>query len=252
MDAVLVPVDDRGRRPQDGRRHRSRPAIAFSVFMFLYVRYCKRTPQGKIDLGLAYMLVNAAGIALLNTWVTAPTTETLRRLSWITIVILDLLDDHAEHAEEDAGGVAGGGLDGPARRLDRPPARLPGAFAAQHARPLPAQLFVRRRRRRPGALSAAHGPAAARGRGSGQLSADGAARPRRHGRGLAGAAPAARPPRGHQAHTARSARRGQRRRSEAHDAPVRARGTGDRGAQLPAHHSAVRLRPDRTRARSTT
>ena len=31
------------------------------VVMFLYVRYCKRTPQGKIDLGLAYMLVNAAG-----------------------------------------------------------------------------------------------------------------------------------------------------------------------------------------------
>jgi len=35
--------------------------IAFSVFMFLYVRYCKKTPQGKIDLGLAYMLVNAVG-----------------------------------------------------------------------------------------------------------------------------------------------------------------------------------------------
>jgi serine/threonine-protein kinase len=56
--------------------------------MFLYVRGCKRTPQGKIDLGLAYMLVNAAGIALLNTWVTIPTTETLGHLSWVTIVIL--------------------------------------------------------------------------------------------------------------------------------------------------------------------
>jgi hypothetical protein len=63
-------------------------AIAFSIFMFLYVRYCKKTPQGKIDLGLAYMLVNAAGIALLNTWVTPPTAETLRHLSWITVVIL--------------------------------------------------------------------------------------------------------------------------------------------------------------------
>ena len=137
--------------------------IAFSVFMFLYVRYCKRTPQAKIDLGLAYMLVNAAAIALLNTWVIVPTTETLGHLSWITIVDPRLLDDHAEHAEEDAGGVAGGGLDGPARRLDRPPARLPGAVAARHARPVPAQLLVRRRRHRAGALSAAHGPAAARG-----------------------------------------------------------------------------------------
>ena len=62
--------------------------IAFSLFMFLYVRYGRKTPQGKVDLSLAYMLVNAAGIALLNTWVIVPTVETLRRLSWNTIVIL--------------------------------------------------------------------------------------------------------------------------------------------------------------------
>jgi serine/threonine-protein kinase len=87
MDTVLFPLTVGIRGP------RAAPAIevagiAFSVFMFLYVRYCKRSPQGKIDLGLVYMLVNAAGIALLNTWARIPTTETLARLSWITIVIL--------------------------------------------------------------------------------------------------------------------------------------------------------------------
>jgi hypothetical protein len=63
-------------------------AIGLSVAIGLYVRYGYCTPQRKVDVGLWYMLVNAAGIAALNTWAITPTVESLGRLSWITIVIL--------------------------------------------------------------------------------------------------------------------------------------------------------------------
>ena len=162
VDTVLRPLTIGPTVPGPPSSSKS-AGIAFSVFMFLYVRYCKRTPQGKIDLGLAYMLANAAGIALLNTWVDRSDDRDAEASVVDHGRHPDHVDDHAEHAEQDAGGVAGGGLDGSARRLDRAPARLPGAVAAQHARPVPAQLFLRRRRRRAGALSAAPGPAAARG-----------------------------------------------------------------------------------------
>jgi len=87
VDTVLRPLTSGPRAPRSVLVIEV-AGIAFSVFMFLYVRYCKRTAQGKVDLGLAYMLANAAGIALLNTWVTVPTQATLSHLSWITVIIL--------------------------------------------------------------------------------------------------------------------------------------------------------------------
>ena len=63
-------------------------AIATSVAIFLYVRFANRAPQTKIDAGLWYMLFNAIGVALLNTWAIEPTRTTMSRLSWNTIVIL--------------------------------------------------------------------------------------------------------------------------------------------------------------------
>jgi serine/threonine-protein kinase len=61
--------------------------IALAVF--LYVRYASHCLQTKTEIGLVFMVLNAALIAMLNTWVVAPTVEHLtNRLSWNTIVIL--------------------------------------------------------------------------------------------------------------------------------------------------------------------
>ena len=63
-------------------------SVAVCVLTSLYVRYGRCTPQVKSDVGLWFMLVNAAAIAALNTWTTNPTAESLGRLSWVTIAIL--------------------------------------------------------------------------------------------------------------------------------------------------------------------
>ena len=63
-------------------------AASISVVIFLYVRFHASPPQAKCDLGLWYMLLNAAAIALLNTWVRTPSPDTMGHLSWTTIVIL--------------------------------------------------------------------------------------------------------------------------------------------------------------------
>lgn len=62
--------------------------IALAAGVYLYVCYSPRAPHLKADAGLALMLVNSAGIALIDTWVTIPTHATLGHLSWIPIVIL--------------------------------------------------------------------------------------------------------------------------------------------------------------------
>jgi serine/threonine-protein kinase len=62
--------------------------IVASVAVFLYVRYAPHTCQKKSEAGLWYLVLNTIFVALLNTWVTAPTTQTLERLSWTPIIIL--------------------------------------------------------------------------------------------------------------------------------------------------------------------
>lgn len=56
-----------------------------SLAVFLRVRYARRAPH---TAGLAFMLLNAIGIALINTWARNPTRETMGHLSWMTFVIL--------------------------------------------------------------------------------------------------------------------------------------------------------------------
>jgi serine/threonine-protein kinase len=63
-------------------------AIGLSLAMGLYVRYGASSPRVKAEAGLLYMLVNAAGIAALNTWVTVPKADTMSHISWIAILIL--------------------------------------------------------------------------------------------------------------------------------------------------------------------
>ena len=49
--------------------------IVTSGAMFGYTRYARHSPQTKADVGLAYMVLIAAFIAALNTWVAAPPTR---------------------------------------------------------------------------------------------------------------------------------------------------------------------------------
>ena len=63
--------------------------IIASAVMFLYVRYASHSAETKMDVGLAYMIVNAAAIAALNTWVSPPPTYArMMQLSWTTILLL--------------------------------------------------------------------------------------------------------------------------------------------------------------------
>ncbi len=62
--------------------------VALAVALFAWVRLSHRADQSKADGGLWLMLVNAAAIALLETWANDPTRVMLGYLSWTTIVIL--------------------------------------------------------------------------------------------------------------------------------------------------------------------
>ena len=62
--------------------------VVISIAVFLYVRYAPHTCQKKSDAGLWFMVLNTILNALLTTWVTPPTVETMGRLSWTTIIIL--------------------------------------------------------------------------------------------------------------------------------------------------------------------
>jgi serine/threonine protein kinase len=63
-------------------------AMATSLVVFLYVRFAGHCVQTKTNAGLSYMILNAIFVAMLNTWVTAPTADTLGHLSWTAIIIL--------------------------------------------------------------------------------------------------------------------------------------------------------------------
>ena len=88
VDLVLAPL-------VWGRTEMSREAITVelvgllaSAFMFGYVRFSGDIPERKTDAGLAFLVWNAMGVAVLNTWVAPPTSEQVMHLSWITVGIL--------------------------------------------------------------------------------------------------------------------------------------------------------------------
>ena len=86
MESFLMPLTGRVMSPRAVQIELF--SIASSVVVFLCVRYTTYSSQTKVDAGLWYMLFNAAGVAMLNTWAISPTYESMSRLSWITIVIL--------------------------------------------------------------------------------------------------------------------------------------------------------------------
>ena len=61
--------------------------IGLSILLFLYARYSPQSPERKTDVGLVAMVLNAALIALLNSWALPPAAR-LFNLSWITVLVL--------------------------------------------------------------------------------------------------------------------------------------------------------------------
>ena len=63
--------------------------VVVSASMFAYVRYSRHTPEMKTNISLTYLLLNAAAIAALNTWVAQPPTQGhVVGVSWIAILLL--------------------------------------------------------------------------------------------------------------------------------------------------------------------
>ena len=212
MDGVVLPATVGVVVPSSAARHRGvrRPDLA--AVLFLYVRYGDVHAADETDVGL---VVHAGQrrrpSPLLNTLVGSPTVEDHRAPVLDHDPHPDFVDDHAEHAAQDADRVARRRVDGSARRSGSRTCavfrcrRSPARIVLLHA-----ELRVRDRRHAAVAPPAAHRPPAARSAGSRQLPADRTARPRRHGRSLAGPASAAGARRGDQARPSRSARRRQR------------------------------------------
>jgi len=63
-------------------------AIAVSGGLFAYLRFTSHPPRIQAHAGLVFMVLNAMGVGLLNTWARPLTDDALNELSWNTIVIL--------------------------------------------------------------------------------------------------------------------------------------------------------------------
>jgi serine/threonine-protein kinase len=63
-------------------------AIVVSGVLFAYLRFTTHPPRIQAHAGLAFMVLNAMGVGLLNTWARQLTADALNELSWNTIVIL--------------------------------------------------------------------------------------------------------------------------------------------------------------------
>jgi len=63
-------------------------AIAVSALLFAYLRFTTHPPCIQAHAGLVFMVLNALGVGLLNTWARPLTNDALNELSWNTIVIL--------------------------------------------------------------------------------------------------------------------------------------------------------------------
>ena len=63
-------------------------AIAVSGGLFAYLRFTSHPPRIQAHAGLVFMVLNALGVGLLNTWARPLTDDALNELSWNTIVIL--------------------------------------------------------------------------------------------------------------------------------------------------------------------
>ena len=88
MDLVVVPAGN-GTGLRNGRSIAIEiAAIVASAVMYAFVRHGRASVQAKLNAGLAYMLLNAAGIAALNAWASLHPRNGEIHISWITVLIL--------------------------------------------------------------------------------------------------------------------------------------------------------------------
>jgi eukaryotic-like serine/threonine-protein kinase len=63
-------------------------AFVVSILMFVYVRYAPHAAPTKTNAGLAYYVLNAAAVAVINTWSRTASDAAIGQVSWNAIVIL--------------------------------------------------------------------------------------------------------------------------------------------------------------------
>ena len=86
IDTLLIPVAT-GTSPTTIRLVVDVAGIVVSVAMCLYVKLVRHTPQIKADVGLGFLVLSAAGIAVTNMSVAATPNDSIR-VSWIAVGIL--------------------------------------------------------------------------------------------------------------------------------------------------------------------
>jgi hypothetical protein len=87
MDRVVMPRFS-GMQPPRAALVIQASAIVFAIALYAWVRFSPAASREKTDAGLWLMLLNAAGIALLETWAIEPTTAMVGHVSWTAIAIL--------------------------------------------------------------------------------------------------------------------------------------------------------------------
>lgn len=88
MDGVVLSLTTIGARANRPTLIIEASGVLTAALVYLYVCYSARSPRSKADAGMWLMLLNSAGIALVDTWATDPTPMSLGHLTWIPIVIL--------------------------------------------------------------------------------------------------------------------------------------------------------------------
>jgi serine/threonine-protein kinase len=87
MDFAVLPAATG--QPQNWRSLALEFMGAFTAaLMCLYASTSPASPQHKMDVGLGFMLLNAFGVAMLNTWAATMVPDPSRHLSWLTVLIL--------------------------------------------------------------------------------------------------------------------------------------------------------------------
>ena len=87
MDSVIFPWSVGAPVPRAALAIES-SAVLLSVGVYVWVRVSSGSGLAKADAGLWLMVLNSAGIALIETWATDPTGTMVGHLSWTAIVIL--------------------------------------------------------------------------------------------------------------------------------------------------------------------
>ena len=87
MDSVIFPWSVGATVPRAALAIES-CAVLLSVGVYVWVRVSSGSGLAKADAGLWLMVLNSAGIALIETWATDPTGTMVGHLSWTAIVIL--------------------------------------------------------------------------------------------------------------------------------------------------------------------